>query len=189
MTHWHKYLRRDFCNETTDTTMNMLKVTLNGDDAARFLKIRERLNYDSNAKIVKTLIVQFIRHYRKAKTEKPYEDHKSLYGGAMNPREEGLRVEQARYVTTGRRLKLIKNPENRVKRDPLQIKVRLTDRETKTLDEIIENSGGKVRSHYQIAKTLIRELLKYQDGGMVEADKIEVYKIRKKWRKSEKSAK
>lgn len=169
--------------------MNTLKITLNGEDAARFIKIKQQLNYDSNAKIVKTLIVQFIRHHRKAKTEKPHEDHKTLYGDAINPREEGLQVERAKRVTTGRRLKIIKNPQNGVKCNPLQIKVRLTDRETKTLDEIIENSRGKVRSHYQIAKTLIREFLKYHDGGIIEADKMEVYKIRKKWRKSEKSEK
>jgi len=97
-----------------------------------------------------------------------------------------LQVYPTRYVTSGKRVKIVRNMEHKVNGDSLQIKIRLTDRETKTLNEIIENSGGKVRSHYQIAKTLIREFLKYHEGEIVPADIMEVFKLRKKWRKSEK---
>lgn len=164
--------------------MKILKITLNSDDATRFLKIRQRLNYDSNAIILKTLIQQHVRHFRKK--ESPDKEHVPLYGNTCDPKEEGLQVYPTRYVTSGKRVKIVRNMEPKVNGDSLQIKIRLTDRETKTLNEIIENSGGKVRSHYQIAKTLIREFLKYHEGEMVPADIMEVFKLRKKWRKSEK---
>lgn len=187
MTQWHKYLRHDFCDETTNTTtMNTLKITLNGDQAARFLKIKKRLNYDSNAKILKTLIIQYVRHVRKTKSEKPDDEHISKYGDGYNPIEEGHEIRPSGYARNKRTIKPVKV---KLDGDPLQIKIRLTDREAKTMDEIIKNSSGVVRSRYQIAKQLIKEFIKYHDGGVIPADKEHIYKVRKKRQKSEKSEK
>lgn len=185
MTQWHKYLRHDFCDETTNTTtMNTLKITLNGDEAARFLKIKKRLNYDSNAKIIKTLIVQYVRYVRKTKSEKPDDEHISKYGDGCNLIEEGLEVRARGYFSQKREKKAKEVKETGT---PLQIKIRLTERETKTLDTLV--SAGEFRSRYEIVKNLAQTFINYYSDKRVNIDAIPFIKIRKKWPKSEKSEK
>ena len=70
--------------------MKILKITLNPDEAERFLKIKEKLNYTENATIAKTLVVQFIRAYRKRVKYIQSEPEKEItptYDDGYNPDE------------------------------------------------------------------------------------------------------
>ena len=174
--------------------MEILKITLNPYEAERFLKIKEKLNYTENATIVKTLVVQFIRAYRKRVKyiqSEPENEITPTYDDGYNP-DETDNTKTDRQVGASSPIK--KSEKIKHTGPSLQIKIRLTEKEVITLDEVVANSKkarseNRFRSKYHIVKTLIESHISIHEGAIVPEPQKSILTIRKKWRKSENAKK
>ena len=173
--------------------MKILKITLNPDEAERFLKIKEKLNYTENATIVKTLVVQFIRAYRKSDKHSETEQEKEFtptYDDGYNP-DETDNTKTDRQVGASSPIK--KSEKIKHTGPSLQIKIRLTEKEVITLDEYVNisqsfRSEDRFRSKYHLVKDILRVFLQIHEGHIQEPMKS-MLTIRKKRRRSENAKK
>lgn len=172
--------------------MEKLKITLNADEAARFLEIKKKLNYAENATIVKTLVVQFVRAYRKRVNDTDTEKETTpTYGDDYNP-EELDSIKTDRQV--GASTPIGKTKKVKHESSPLQIKINLTDKEVITLDQIIRESRSSTpqygfRSKYNLVKNIVQSFLSIHEGANISEPQKSILTIRKKWRKSENAKK
>ena len=165
--------------------MEILKIYLNGADATRFLEIKNRLNYTKNSDIVKTLVVNYTRTIRKHKKEEDIEEDEfnSNYDNEYNPDESDC-TKKGYMIGSNKRTKKIDKIQLGGK--PLQIKIQLSDREAKTIDEVCEKQ--KI-THCKVVKTLTQEFIKKYSDEHIKEEMDDIVTIRKKSAKSEKSKK
>lgn len=167
---------------------NFLKVYLNGEDATRFKKIKQKLNYKQNSVILRMIIQNYIRaagKWEEAQTESdPFQECNSFSDGIVL-KDEGLVINRGSVVGSNHRSKKELKRE-RVEGKPMQIKTNLSENEMKRIDEIIKKSTIKTR--YEVGKTLIDSFLKRYDPkeeDVLNEALAELVKIRKKREKSE----
>ncbi len=167
--------------------MKILKIYLNGSDATRFLEIKNQLNYSKNSDILKTLVVNFTRTLRKLQKDVDEDieenEFKPKYGEECNPDEMDGKKKGDMIGSNKRTKKLDKI---KLEGEPLQIKIRLSNREAKTIDEV---SKERKKTHCKVVKEITQEFIKKYSGEPIEPESESIVTIRKKWAKSEKSKK
>ena len=110
-------------------------------------------------------------------------EFKPKYGEECNPDEMDC-TKKDHMIGSNKRTK--KPDKIKLEGEPLQIKIRLTERESKTIDKVSKNEN---MTHCKVVKILTQEFIKKYSDEHIKEEMDDIVTIRKKWAKSEKSKK